>query len=351
MFSSKALSWFKFKLFFPQSHIEQWVLENFRSIDEFLGMPLNSLLNKGWPHILAEPFAKLKNYKPAEHLKSLEQLNIKFVCIEDEAYPPLLKVIKEPPPLLFYKGEFSYLLEKTVSIVGSRRCTIEGVNFTKKIASHLAANGYVIVSGLAAGIDTAAHQGALNSGKTVAVLGCGLDICFPQSNNQLFKKIEDKGCLISEYLVGQQPLKQNFPYRNRIISGLSEKLIVVEAGDKSGALITANRALEQGREVLASPGNPNHRLSKGCNRLIKDGAFLIDEIEDIDYFFELEKQVKKKQQNIKEPLLELLSDKPLSLEELAEQSGQNTPSLLAKLTELEIAQLIAKNNDNRYFLT
>lgn len=326
-------------------------MENFRDIDEFMSLPVESLLRKGWPHFLAKSFVKLKRYKPIKNLNYLKKLNIKMVSIEDSLYPPLLKMIKEPPPLLFYRGNFSYVLQKTVSIVGSRRCSMEGVNFAKKVATHLAANGYVVISGLARGIDTAVHIGALSSGKTAAILGCGLDVCYPMTNSKLFEKIGDSGCLISEYLVGQKPFKGNFPYRNRIISGLSEKLIVIEAGDKSGALITANTALSQGREVLASPGNPNHSYSSGCNRLIKDGAFLIDELEDIDYVFELDKSSKKKPQGATDPILQLLSHHPLSLEELAQHSGQTTPSLLAKITELEIAQLIAINNDNRYFPT
>jgi len=348
--SYKALLWLKVKKFFPQPSVNEWLLENFSAVEDFINCPKEQLIEKGWPEQLLSPWQALKCFKV--NTKEIQNQDFKIVCIEDELYPPLLREIKNPPALLFYIGDFSYLSGKTVSIVGSRRCSLQGIDFTKEIARHLALNGYTVVSGLAAGIDTAAHQGAIEVGKTAAILGCGLNICFPFSNRALFSAVKAKGCLVSEYFWGERPLKHHFPYRNRIISGLSETLIVIEAGEKSGALITAGFALNQGREVLAAPGNPGEIYAKGCNGLIKDGAFLITEIADLDQFFDIKKRAVNKSRKgfSSDPIINLLSDEPKSLDQLAGLIKEEAGALLARLTKLEIEQVIAKNEQNKFFI-
>jgi DNA processing protein len=197
-------------------------------------------------------------------------------------YPALLKEIKNFPKNLFYIGDKSILKEQCISMVGSRRTTQSGRAIATSMAARLAERGRVIVSGMALGIDTCVHNGALKvGGKTIAVLGCGPDICYPTSNWNLKNNIMEKGLILSEYPPRTQPEKYFFPQRNRIISGLSEATIVVQAGNNSGALITAELAAEQGRNVFAVPGNIDSTFNFGSNKLIKEGAIPIISTESI----------------------------------------------------------------------
>ena len=280
-------------------------------------------------------------------ISHLSSRGLRLVCIEDDIYPDSLRHINDAPTCLFYKGDLGLAAKDTVSIVGGRKCTEQGKALAKKIARTLAENDYTVISGMAAGIDTAAHEGAIKAGNTVAILGCGLEICYPASNRNLFKIIEDRGCLISEYFWDEKPLKHHFPYRNRIISGISSAMIVIEAGQKSGAIITANLALEQGREVLAVPGNPGDQYSKGCNRLIKDGAFLLDDVDELSYFFNIGKI--KKESVSTDPIIEAIAAKPKSLEELTVTLKSPAEKLFSRLTNLEVEQVIARDEKNRFF--
>ena len=212
----------------------------------------------------------------------LKDMGINIVSLSDSFYPPLLREISFRPLLLFYKGKLPNATKPWVAIVGSRICSSRGRNLAKELAFELSSRGFTIVSGLARGIDTYAHIGALEgSGETVAVLGCGLDIDYPFENRFLKEKIVQKGALITEFLIGVEPMACNFPQRNRIIAGLSQAVIVVEARVKSGALITAHLAADYGREVMAFPGGPENPYTRGCNRLIKEGAYLVENLEDI----------------------------------------------------------------------
>lgn len=207
---------------------------------------------------------------------------IEVIPIDDVNYPAALREIYDPPITLFAKGNIAFLGEKSIGIVGSRDATSYGFNTAKELSYSLAQNNIVIVSGLARGIDKAAHIGALNArGKTIAVLGCGIDICYPNENRVIYKEILRRGLIISEYIVGTKPEAGNFPARNRIISGLSNGVVIVEAKAKSGAIITADFALEQGRTVYAIPGNINSIQSEGTNDLIKQGAKTVTSINDV----------------------------------------------------------------------
>ncbi|MBQ9267687.1 MAG: DNA-processing protein DprA [Clostridia bacterium] len=212
----------------------------------------------------------------------MEKYHIKVINITDEEYPQALREIYAPPITLFAKGDVSLLGQKSISVVGCRRASNYGLKMAKDLAYCLAKNHIVIVSGLAKGIDAMGHLGALEAnGKTIAVLGCGVDICYPRENLNIYKKILENGLILSEYIVGTEPKPQNFPIRNRIVSGLSNGVVVVEAREKSGSLITADLALEQGREVYVLPGNVNSPQSAGTNALIKQGAKLITSAKDI----------------------------------------------------------------------
>lgn len=217
------------------------------------------------------------------YLNYMKQNNIEMITIKDKEYPDKLKLIYDPPILLYIKGNKKILNEKSVAIVGCRLCTKYGENIAKNLAYNLSLNNINVISGLARGIDSCAHKGSLNAeGKTIAVVGCGLDRVYPEENKELFNKIiNNNGAIISEYVIGTKPLAKNFPKRNRIISGLSSGVIVVEAREKSGTLITADFALEQGKEVYAIPGNINNCNSYGTNELIKQGAKAVTSIQDI----------------------------------------------------------------------
>jgi DNA processing protein len=216
-----------------------------------------------------------------EECRRLTAGTVRLVTYLSHEYPKSLFEIPDPPPFLYLKGTLDNC-EQSLAIVGSRRATSYGLMTTGKLAEGLASHGVCIVSGMARGVDTAAHKGALQAGgKSIGVLGCGVDKVYPPENRKLFEEMAEKGGLVSEFPLGTMPLAENFPRRNRIISGLSKGVLVVEAAEKSGSLITAQYALEHGRDVFAVPGNISFATSRGSNRLIKQGAKLVDCIEDI----------------------------------------------------------------------
>jgi len=233
------------------------------------------------PHYIKQIVDPVHKENAEIHIKNLTQNNIGIITIKDAEYPENLKNIYDPPVVLYVKGEINPC-KNSIAIVGSRRASSYGLSVAEELSYQLAKYNITVVSGMARGIDTYAHKGALNAGgRTIAVLGCGLDTVYPPENKNMMDRIIDKGAVISEYLPGVQPLSGNFPARNRIISGISLGVVVVEAGEKSGSLITSDFALEQGREVFAVPGNISSRQSKGTNRLIKEGAKIVTGVEDI----------------------------------------------------------------------
>lgn len=232
----------------------------------------------------------------------------------EAGYPALLKEIKNYPKELYYIGDIRLLEKRCVSIVGSRNTNQYGRGTAVDLAARLAERDIVVVSGMARGIDTCAHRGALKvGGKTIAVLGCGVDICYPTENRELKKKIEENGLIVSEYPPGTDPKTYYFPQRNRIISGLSEMTIVVQARNESGSLITAELAAAQGREVCAVPGNIDSQYSLGGNKLIKDGAHPITTIGDVLEIMDLdeidEKTVEKLLSDTEKMIFRAVADK------------------------------------------
>jgi DNA processing protein len=218
----------------------------------------------------------------ARDLEWLQQPDCHVLTWQHPHYPPLLAQLPDPPPLLYVHGDITLLSEPQLAMVGSRNPTASGRQTATDFARHLAASGLVVTSGLALGIDTASHQGALDAGTpTIAVMGTGLDRVYPASNRDLARRIAERGALVSEFPICTPPLAENFPRRNRIISGLSLGTLVVEAALRSGSLISARLAAEQGREVFAIPGSIHNPLARGCHHLIRQGAKLVETAQDI----------------------------------------------------------------------
>ena len=237
----------------------------------------------GMGPVLAERVAGWRAYADVGgEVASAEAAGARIVTAEDAEYPTLLRAIAAWPPLLYVKGELPASEVPAVAIVGARRASAYGVRTAHDLAAQLARRGVVIVSGMARGVDSAAHQGALDGGgRTVAVLGCGVDVVYPPENGALYDRIVESGAVLSECPMGTGPLAGNFPSRNRIISGLCRAVVVVEAASDSGALITADLALEQGRELLAVPGHVGDSKAAGANALIKQGAALAETADDV----------------------------------------------------------------------
>jgi len=278
-----------------------------------------------------------------------------FVAITESAYPSKLKNIPDPPPFLYYQGSLDIFERPSLAVVGSRRPTDYGIRMTSRIVSELASTGVVIISGLAYGIDAAAHQAALESGgQTAAVFGCGLDIVYPAGHKALAQRIEQSGCLLSEFPEGTRPERFNFPVRNRIVAGLSDGVLVVEAGIKSGALVTAGIALEQGKDVLAMPGSVEAEQSLGPNNLIKQGAIAVTSAEDIFANFGWHRSdpavrpAPDLSRLSKEELsmFSLLSVQPIHLDELSRRIALGPGKIAEALLNLELKGLIMRKPGN-----
>lgn len=262
------------------------LIQAFGSTDVVLAATRDDLIRAGCGPELAESIRRGPDVNIRRQIdrqvKIIERLKIRTLTLFDQSYPSRLRAIPDPPPLLYMSGTFNRQDDVAVAIVGGRRATASGRILTEEIAKELSERGFTIVSGLARGIDAAAHRGALTGkGRTIAVLGCGIDRTYPSEHHGLRRSIESHGAVISELPIGAAPHSHHFPRRNRIISGLSLGVLVTEATINSGSLITAKLALEQGREVFAVPGSIREEACRGSNRLIKEGAKLIEETQDI----------------------------------------------------------------------
>jgi DNA processing protein len=288
-----------------------------------------------------------------QEIDRLEKIGYSVLTIEDEHYPNYLREIFDPPLVLYYAGDIDTLSEPSVSIVGARRPTPYGRAVAERLAHDLSVKGLVIVSGLARGIDSISHWGALKGGKTVAVLGSGLETIYPRENRPLFEKIIESGVVLSEYSLKAPPLKYHFPCRNRIISGLSIGTVVIEGTGRSGSLITARLALEENREVMAVPGNITSELSQGTNWLIKSGAKLVNDWKDVVEEFPsplkeeiLSREIKKRKEALSLSREEskihdlLLPDALTSVDELVERSNLSVSEILTVLLSLELKELV-----------
>ena len=308
---------------------------------------------------IVERFLQVRSSVDLEQIwDQIASQNIQVLTWEDEAYPPRLKEIEQPPPVLYVRGEVLDEDIWAVAIVGTRRITPYGRQITEQITARLAANGVTIVSGLARGVDAVAHQAALKAGgRTIAVLGSGVDRIYPPEHRALAEQMMSRGAIISDYAVGTPPEAANFPPRNRIISGLSMAVIVIEAGETSGALITAEFAAEQGREVFAVPGNILAPQSKGTNRLIQQGARPLVDARDVLDVLNLtrvpEQRAARKILPIDETeaqLLSALGDEPLHVDEIRNQTGLPVEKVSAALVMMELKGMVRHVGGMQYVI-
>jgi DNA processing protein len=283
-----------------------------------------------------------RRFDEASYLAGLRKAGVQWVARSEPEFPPLLHAIHDPPPGLFVRGEAAadVLRRAAVAVVGARSCSPYGAQVARMLGTELAAAGLIVVSGLARGIDGEAHRGVLESGgTTVAVLGCGIDRDYPAAHRELAARIRATGLTVSEYAPGVEPAPWRFPARNRIIAGLSAATVVVEARDRSGALITADLALEEGREVFAVPGEITSALSSGTNDLLKLGASPLTASSDVLDVFGLAAAESEPVElgSSAEKVLARLRDGPASADELARTTGLDAGALASALTELELA--------------
>jgi DNA processing protein len=289
----------------------------------------------------------------------LQQSGIRFITQEDEDYPEKLKRIYGAPYALYVRGRLPEKDKKLLAVVGARDCSNYGREMARYLAGAIAKEGVAIVSGLARGIDSFAHQGALEAGGiTYGILGCGIDICYPKENITLYMELMKEGGVISEYAPGTPPIAGNFPMRNRIISGLSDGILVIEAREKSGSLITVDMGLDQGKDIYAVPGKATDRLSEGCNNLIKMGAKLVtapkDILEELFPNYEQNINVVKNNLNLLEShgkiVYASLDFEPRHIEELAARTKLPMDVLMEQLLLLELNGLVHQTMKNYYVL-
>lgn len=344
-----------------QSLLEAW------EAAEAPGARDTSLLARcGWSAPSIQAFLRLDESILAKDLEWLAQDNNHLVGMDDPRYPALLRTIQDPPLALFVRGEPRLLHAPQVAVVGSRNPTEGGSANGREFARFIAAQGVVVTSGLAQGIDCAAHEGAMETGTTIAVTGTGLDTVYPRSSQAVAQAISEQGALVSEFPPGTPPRRENFPRRNRIISGMSLGTLVVEATRRSGSLITARLASEQGREVFAIPGSIHNPMARGCHQLIRQGAKLVESAGDI--FEELGQLAASFETRAAEPssgdspdcpprdpeytlLIAALGHDPVSLDQLGRRTGLTAGELSSMLLVLELEGEVTREHGGRYTRT
>jgi DNA processing protein len=321
------------------------------------------------PHLAARGGGKAPTLARIEDIsrevEAVQRLGARYLFLGQGLYPPLLAEIDTAPPALIVRGDLRLLDRPTVALVGARNASAAACRFARTLASDLAREGVVVISGLARGIDTAAHQGAIAEG-TIGVIASGIDISYPPENKDLQEDVATRGLLIAEQPPGREPLARHFPYRNRIIAGMSLATVVIEAAPKSGSLITARLAAEAGREVLAVPGSPIDPRAQGCNQLIRDGATLIQSAADV---LETIRPIsgprvasvtsgfrggpggEEPDEQGRQAILSLLSPAPVPVDELVRQSSLAPATVQMILLELELAGRIERHAGGRVSLS
>ncbi|MBU1518721.1 MAG: DNA-processing protein DprA [Planctomycetes bacterium] len=351
------------------------LLEHFGSAEAVIAASVNGLAQvDGVGQKTAEKIVQSrKNFDAEKEISLADENGVCIINILDSRYPPLLKKIYDPPPVLYVKGDIQPGDNLAVAIVGARRCSHYGSEQASRFAHLLASAGFTIVSGMARGIDSSAHSGALSAGgRTIAVQGCGLSKIFPPENKQLFEKICANGACVSELPMEYEPLAENFPPRNRIIAGLSLATIVVEAMPRSGALITARAAMENSREVMAVPGRIDSPLSKGPHRLIKDGVKLLESVEDVietleflqkDFAEHVKLSTKRAVEKtetlfdisklnltvVEKKIIECLDSEPVHIEQIISQTSLAAGKVNAVLVSMRLKGIV-KHLPGGYFL-
>lgn len=299
-----------------------------------------------------------KKINPDSEIQLLDKYSILAIPYTCDDYPSRLKEIHDFPPVLFIRGSLSSADQNSIAVVGTRKASGYGRQVTEEIVSDLSRNNISIISGLARGIDTIAHRAALDvAGRTLSIFACGLDIVYPAENQSMAKRIMENGALISEYPPGTKPKPEYFPRRNRIMSGLSLGVLVIEAGEKSGALITAEQALNQNREVFAIPGSIFSPTSRGCNRLIQQGAKLVtnymdvlDELNIADTVQQLEARVLLPENAAESTILQQLTFEPKHVDEICRESNLSSHVVSSSLAMLELRGIVKQIGSLNYVL-
>lgn len=361
MASDRALKyWVGFSLIPGIGRIRLAQLQQyFGSLEEAWKAPEGKLRQAGLDSRSLDALLRLRPRLSLDaEMEKLERHGVRALPCQDPLYPSRLKEIYDYPPVLYLRGDASVLEKPCLAVVGTRRPTVYGRQATEEIVSELARNDMVIVSGLARGIDSVAHRAALAAGgKTVAVFASGLDIVYPGENVTLAREIMEQGALLSEYPLGIKPRAENFPLRNRIMSGLSLGVLVIEAGERSGALITAHQAVEQNREVFAVPGSIFSPASQGTNRLIQEGAKLVRN--HLDVLEELNPSMVAQQREVREfspanqaesAILGQLSSQPRHIDEICRGSGLPMPTVSSTLAMLELRGIARQIGGLNYVL-
>ncbi len=325
------------------------LLSTFGLPERVFAAPRSALAKVVKPQIAEAIAGRQRGAELESALQWLSLPNNHLLTLADADYPRQLLDISDPPPIIYVKGRRELLNQPAVAIVGSRNATPQGARNAREFATALSSAGLSIVSGLALGIDAAAHEGGLDGaiGSSIAVLGTGLDIIYPKRNREIALRLAKDGVIVSEFALGTPPIAANFPRRNRIISGLSRGVLVVEAAQDSGSLITAQVAAEQGRDVFAIPGSIHSPLSRGCHKLIKQGAKLVETAQDV-----LEELRWTVSDTTRTPGIEndraehpawlaAMGDAPVSMDVLAARTGLQAAELAAKLMEAELQGLVA----------
>lgn len=358
---NKHRYWVVFNLVFAEKLKEAGrLIKTFSKIEEIFKLSVGDLTEIGIDKERAKRISSSQSLESADReIEWLTRNHYSILTIDDDKYPGFLREIYDPPYVLYYAGSLDVLEKPMVSIVGSRKPSPYGLAVAERLAEDLASHGIVVVSGMAKGVDSAAHWGALKSGQTIAVLGSGLDRIYPKENKNLMRKIMENGLVVTEYHHKSPPLGQHFPLRNRIISGLPLALVVAEAAQRSGSLISARLALEENREVMAVPGNVTSPLSQGTNWLIKNGAKLVkdwrDVIEELPSPFreDLMAEARKRKREGKtdevilneqeKQIMDLLPlDSLMHIDKLVEKSAYSVSEILSNLLSLEIKGLITQ---------
>jgi DNA processing protein len=337
------------------------LIDTFGSPSEVFDVGMDRLLSmKGLAGKRAEKLTSFSGWKLIDQvMEECEQKDVHIIYYGSTEYPALLAQVTDPPTVIYYKGTFSPHDKYAISIVGSRRATSYGKSIAQHISEGLSSMGFTIVSGMARGIDCISHIGAIKKGgRTIAVLGSGIDVIYPPESLDLYRRIQDQGAVISEFPLGTEPLRENFPRRNRVISGLSLGVIVVEAAKGSGTLITAQSALEQNREVFSVPGNISSSNSYGTNALLKKGAKLITHPDDVveelspllKGFIRAEKKEQLEFSAEERQLCDILSGEPVHIDEITRKAGFPSAKVLGLLLGLELRSVVRQMEGKKFFL-
>lgn len=353
------------------------VIESFGGAAAVVAASARDLTRHGLSEAAADAIARPDQAAVETGLQWLEKPDHHLLCWDSDDYPALLRRIDSPPAALFIDGNPGCLWQPQIAVIGSRNPTAGGLDHARDFASTLTRQGITITSGLASGIDTAAHTAAMDAGgMTIAVNGTGLDIVYPVSSHQVAKRISAQGAMISELPLGSPPRRRHFPSRNRIISGLSLAVLVIEAGLNSGTLITARKAAEQGRDVFALPGSLHNPMAKGCHRLIREGARLVETTADIvqelgPLAAELRMEIRQRLEQSESPdgaeekpgkyknslldnsdysaVWDVLGYDPKPVDTIIEQSGLNAREVSSMLLMMELKGMVKKHDNGRFF--